>query len=107
MVPNSGLFFEKEIQKERSELSKEQLQELVRSNPDEIRDSLDYLRTKSALLLIVLDYLYAGRHDESKRVLEKQWPPNFQEKTWNEMVSGYCTGLRAHLELESRVPCGE
>jgi len=99
--------FEKEIQKKRSKLNDQQLQEFVHSNPDEIRDDLDYLKTKSDILFIVLDYLYAGRHGLARRVLGKQWPLDFQEVTWKEMVSGYCTGLRAHLELESSAPCGE
>lgn len=99
--------FEKEIQKKRTELNEQQLQEFLHSKPDEIRDDLDYLRTKAAILFIVLDYLYAGRHGVARRVLGKQWPQDFQEETWKEMVSGYCTGLRAHLELESSIPCGE
>jgi len=97
--------FEKEIQQEQSKISNQQLQELLHSDPDEIHDSLDYQRTKAAILMTVLDNLYAGRHREARTILRKQWPPKFQQKTWEEMTSGYCTGLRAHLELESSAPC--
>jgi hypothetical protein len=99
--------FAKEIRQEHSKISNQQLQEFLHSDTDEIHDSLDYLRTKSAILMTVLDYLYAGRSEEARKSLGKQWPPNSQQKIWEQMTSGYCTGLRAHLELESSASCGE
>lgn len=99
--------FEKEIQEERGKLRDQQLQEFLHSNPYESHDDLDYQRTRSAVLLIVLDYLYAGRHEEAKKVLGELWPPVSQQQTWKEMVSGYCADLRARLGLGSSPPCGE
>jgi len=98
--------FEAEIQQARDKLTNQQLQEFLRSNPYEPHDDLDYQKTRSTILLIVLDYLYAGRHDEAKKVLGELWPPASQQRTWKEMVGGYCSGLRAQLGLESNPPCG-
>jgi hypothetical protein len=98
--------YEKEIQQERSKLNDQQLQQFLRSNPDEVHDDLDYLRTKSSILLIVLDYLYAGRPEEAQRVLRESWPKDSQEGTWKDIVSGFCSGLRARLGLEATPLCG-
>lgn len=99
--------FEKEILHERGKLSNQRLQEFLHSNPDEVHDDSDYLGTKSTVLQTVLDYLYAGRHEEARKLLGKLWPKDSQERTWKEMISGYCSGLRASLELESSPPCGD
>ena len=53
-----------------------------------------------------LDYLYAGRPGEGHRVIQKLWPADSQERTWKKMVSGYCSGLRARLGLETSALCG-
>jgi len=99
--------YEKEIQEEGSKLNDRHLQEFLHSNPDEVHDDLDYLGTKSSILLIVLDYLYAGRPEEGHTVLRKLWPKDSQERTWKDMLSGFCSGLRARLGLEtSQPPCG-
>ncbi len=103
--PKFWRVFEKDIQEQRGQLKPESLQVFLHSNPKEIHDDLDYLGTKSTILQIVLDYLYAGRPEEARRVLGELWPNGFQEQTWKEMLAGYCSGLRAHLGLTVRAPC--
>ncbi len=97
--------FEKEIQEKRTKLNRERLKEFLQSNPNEIHDDLDYLGTKSAIVLIVLDYLYAGRPQEARRALDELWPAAFQQQTWNEMLNGFCSGFRADLGLAVSAPC--
>ncbi|MGO9269870.1 MAG: hypothetical protein ACLQOO_06420 [Terriglobia bacterium] len=96
--------FEKEIQDKRSKLNRRTLQDFLQSNPSEVHDDLDYLATKSTILLIVLDYLYAGRAQEARKVLGELWPRGYQEHTWEEMLSGFCTGFRAELGVVN-APC--
>jgi hypothetical protein len=97
--------FEKEIRAERSKIRNKYLREFLKSNPYEIHDSLDYLDTEYRVLAIVLDYLYAGREREARGVLGELWPVEFQGRAWEEMVSGYCSGLRARLELSVNHAC--
>jgi hypothetical protein len=99
--------FEKEIRKQRSKLKEHSLHQFLHSNPNEVHDDLDYLGTQSSVLMIVLDYLYAARPEEARKVLGQLWPADFQKRTWGEMVSGYCSGLRAQLDLEVTAPCSE
>jgi hypothetical protein len=89
--------FEKEIRQQHEELSDQRLQQWFRSNTDDPYDNMDYLDAKSTVLLIVLDYLDAGKYEEAKSTLSKLSPPNSQEQTWDEMLTGYCSGLRARL----------
>jgi hypothetical protein len=96
---------EKEIQDEHSKLNPQKVQKFLRSDPNEIHDDLDYLGTKSAILSIVLDYLYAGRPEEARRVLGELWPKLYQEQTWEEILKGYCSGFRAKLGLALSSPC--
>ena len=97
--------YEKEIREERSKLKDKNLRDFLQSNPAEIHDSLDYLDTKYRVLAITLDYLYAGRPVEARRFLGKLWPAEYQERTWEEMISGYCSGLRAQLKLQPNPAC--
>jgi hypothetical protein len=97
--------YEKEIRKERSKLKDKSLREFLRSNPNEIHDSLEYRDTEYRVLAIVLDYLYSGRAAEARRVLGKLWPTKFQQETWEQMVGGYCSGLRSQLQLGVNSAC--
>jgi hypothetical protein len=97
--------FEKEIREQRGKLSDKHLREFRQSNPDEIHDDLNYLETKYRVLIIVLDYLYAGRAGEARRVLGELWPKEYQEQTWEQMVNGYCSYLPAQLELRTNAVC--
>jgi len=99
--------YEKEIRKERNKLNGKSLRDFLQSNPTEIHDSLDYLDTQYRALAIALDYLYSGRTAEAHRVLGELWPAKFQQQAWEQMVNGYCSGLRARLELNSSPPCGD
>ena len=105
--PRFWTVFEKEITREREELSDRRLREWFRSNPDDPYDNMDYLETKSRVLLVVLDYLDAGRYQEARSTLGKLSPPNSQEQIWNEMRTGYCSGLRTELKLRPVPICGE
>lgn len=99
--------FEKEIKQKEAQLDSALLKEFLKSDPydAEGHDDLEYQRTKSAILLIVLDYLYSGQPEQARKMLGKLWPANSQERTWTEMVKGYCSGLRTQLELEATPPC--
>ena len=100
-----GRILEKEIQDERSKLNPQEVREFLLSDPNEIHDDLDYTGTKSAILLIVLDYLYAGRPQDARRVLGELWPKLYQDQTWEEMLKRYCSGCRARLGLALNSPC--
>lgn len=97
--------YEKEIRKERSKVKDKSLREFRRSNPNEFHDSLAYRETEYSVLAIVLDYLYSGRAVEARRVLSELWPAKFQQETWEQMLDGYCSGLRAELELTVNSAC--
>ncbi len=97
--------FQKEISENRARLGKKQLGDFLNSNPYDPNHERDYSRTKSTILLIVLDHLYAGRHQEARRLLAQLWPAASQEGTWQEMLEGYCGGVRAALELQPEPPC--
>lgn len=97
--------FEKQILKERSKLKKANLREFRQSNPDKIHSSLDYLDTKYRVLAIILDYLYAGRTREAHKVLGGLWPAEEEKSTWEEMIGGYCSGLRARLGISTTSTC--
>ena len=97
--------YEKEIREERGKLKDKNLREFLQSNPTEIHDSLDYLDTEYRVLAITLGYLYSGRPEEARRNLGKLWPAEYQERTWEQMTSGYCSGLRAKLKLETNPTC--
>lgn len=91
--------FEKEIAEIRGKLNPDRLREFLQSNPTEISDDEDQLQTKSDVLMIALDYLYAGRTGEARQALAEMWPVASQRKTWDEMTNGYCSGARAQLDI--------
>jgi hypothetical protein len=95
--------YKKEIQQARAKLKTADLRRFVQSNPTEIYN--DDTETETHILEIVLDYLYAGHPKESRATLNTLWPPASQNETWVQMVNGYCSGLRASLQLESHSPC--
>lgn len=96
--------FKKAIQQERRKLDNADLQEFLHPRPNQ-PDNSDHEMTRSTLLLIALDYLYGGKYPEAKNVLAQFWPQHSQEKTWKEMLDGYCSGLRFQMGLQSVPPC--
>jgi hypothetical protein len=103
--PEFWPIFQKEIDQKRSELTAQWLRTFLHSNPYEVHDSLDYQATQSGILLIALDYLYAGKPGEAKATLSALWPAASRARTWKEMLDGYCSGLRADLRVQSLPPC--
>lgn len=103
--PQFWPIFQKEIDKKRSDLTAQWLRTFLNSNPYEVHDSLDYQATKSGVLMIALDYLYAGKPDEAQATLSTLWPAASRARTWKEMLHGYCSGLRADLGVASEPPC--
>lgn len=97
--------YEKEIREERGKLTDGNLREFLESNPTEVHDSLEYLDTEHRVLAMTLDYLYAGRPDEARAALSKLWPNDSQERTWEEMTRGYCSGIREYLKLNMNPAC--
>jgi len=97
--------YEKEIQQARENLTDGRIQEFLHSEATGNVYELEHERTKSSILLVFLDYLYGGKQDEAKKLLNKWWPLNSQEQTWSEIMTGYCSGLRAQLGIATDVPC--
>jgi hypothetical protein len=94
--------FEKEIRQKRGALNNADLREFLHPIAN---DTSNHEMTRSTVLQIALDYLYAGRFEEAKATMSTMWPANSREGTWIEMLSGYCSGLRAQLGLKSGPPC--
>jgi hypothetical protein len=97
--------YEKEIQRERSQLNPESLQEFARSHSSEGLDSADHEAIECSILLMALDYLYAQRTRDARNVLDEFWPVESREQTWQEMIRGYCSGLRSQLRVNVKPPC--
>jgi len=97
--------FEKEILALRRGLKAQNLKNFLASNPSDIHDAQDYLETESAIIKIVLDYLYAGQPDRARTVLAELWPLEHQDRAWDEIVRGYCNGLHAQLGLPTNTTC--
>ena len=97
--------FEKEILEQRRGLKASDLRQFLNSNLTEAHDAESYLETESRILKIVLGYLYAGRSEQARNTLSELWPADFRQKTWEEILHGYCTGLRAQLHLASSTVC--
>lgn len=98
--------FDKEIRQERDKLNSQRSYDFLNTIPNEPHDD-SYLNTKSSVLLIVLNYLYSGRPKEAKATLGQLWPPDSQEQTWKEMLTGYCSGVRASLGVDLNPPCSK
>jgi hypothetical protein len=94
-----------EIQQARGKLKDSDLRKFLRSNPTEIHDDTSCLATESHILKIALYYLYAGRPKESRATLNTLWPPADQNETWEQMLKGYCKGLRTGLQLVLPTVC--
>jgi hypothetical protein len=99
--------FEKEVQQNRDKLTDKVSKEFLSSNPDDLEPDGDTYAAKSTILLIVLDYLYGGRYEDAQMALGEMWPAASQPRTWKEILGGYCTQLRANLNLESSPTCAE
>ncbi len=71
------------------------------------RGSLDHFRragadpnepeVKSAVLTIVLAYLYSGREAEAWNALEAMWPPTDRKRIQDAIVKARATGLLSQL----------
>lgn len=103
--PKFWNLYKQEIQAQRAKLKDNELRQFLKSNPTEIHDSTGYLETECRVLEISLSYLYAGRAAESRKTLNSLWPPEYQQETWTQMIHGYCSGLRADLQLQSNSLC--
>jgi len=103
--PKFPAIFQKEIDEERSKLMPAWLQKFLNSNPYDVHDSLEYQGTQSDILLIALDYLYAGNPEQAKATLSSLWPAASRARTWKEILDGYCSGLRSDLGVASGPPC--
>jgi hypothetical protein len=98
--------FDDEISKARAAIGDDALKEFLQSDPYQGHaDDLSYDATESRVLLIVLDYVYSGRIEKAKKALAQMWPASSRERTWQEMLYGYCSGVRDDLGLASGPPC--
>jgi len=96
--------YDKKIWQQHDKLNTQQLHDFLHPIRNEPYDD-SYLNTKSSVLLIALDYLYSGRSNEAKAILGQFWPPDSREQTWEEMLRGYCSGVRASLGVDLDPPC--
>ncbi len=99
---------EKDIRDLRGELNR-RLQE-IHSSPNQLLGDREHV-TDDYVAAIIQDYLFAGKYAEAKRALTELWPPDAQlpaevgrERTWQNIVSDYCSA-RAELHLESGPLC--
>ncbi len=92
--------YEKEIRETRSKITPENLSQFLSSDPGEPSDNDDDLRTEADVLMIVLDYLYAGKALEAKEALATMWPVTSQRQAWDEMTKGYCSRVRTQLAID-------
>lgn len=97
--------FEKEINEKRDSLSGDRIQDFLHRDRSIYTDNLEYDRTKSAILLMVIDYLYGGKPDQAKKLLNTLWPKDSQEQTWTEIMTGFCSGLRSQLGIAKDASC--
>ncbi len=99
--------YDKGIQEERSKLKEGYVRKLLNSNPDEglPDDDSEDLSTRYRVLTVVLEYLYSGRPGKAREALGELWPMKSREQTWEKMVDGYCSGLRAELKLDASAVC--
>ena len=91
--------FDKETMKNLTDLKVRGVHAFPCSNPNESSDDDDHLRTELAVLMIILDYLFSGRIKEASKALAEVWPRDSQEQSRKEMITEYCSGVRAELGL--------
>jgi hypothetical protein len=103
--PQFWSIYKNEIQQARAKLKSPDLDQFLHSSPTAIHDDDNYLATETHILQIALSYLYAGRPKESRATLSTLWPPVDQNETWEQMLNGYCKGLRAGLQLVLPTVC--
>jgi len=99
--------FDQEISRAQAKLTDKDLTDFLHSDPYEGQDNLNSQSTEYEILVIILDYLYSGRYEKAKDVLANLWPSASRNRTWHEMLQGYCSGLRANLDLSSGPVCSD
>ena len=97
--------YEKKIEQLRKDIKPAELEQFIRSDPAEVHDDLNYLKTESAVLTITVQLLYGGRPQEAWKALEEMWPPNDRSRIKEAILRRYCTGLRADLGLSLPSTC--
>ena len=80
---------------------KEDLAELKNSNVTVARAPNE----QNKVLSIVLDYLYSGRSQQARSVLDQFWPPDDRESVRKDIVEEYCHGYRSRLGLATDSVC--
>ncbi len=91
--------YEKKIEQVRRDIKTSELERFIRSKPAEVHDDLDYLRTESAVLTVILEFLYGGRPEEAWKALGELWPSDDRERIRHAIINEYCGGLRSDLSL--------
>jgi hypothetical protein len=90
--------------------------EFPRFYDDEIKEDLADLKNSTVsvarepneqykVLSIVLDYLYSGRPQQARNVLEQFWPADDRESVRKDIVEEYCRGYRQRLGLATDSVC--
>ena len=97
--------YRKEVEHARKEIDDKRLQAFRQYDPTSGEDDLKYLQAKHEILSTILDYVYGGKTDEAKSLLDHWWPKESQEQVWNEIMKGYCSGLRSQLGIANSPPC--
>ena len=57
---------------------------------------VDWMTTKSHVLMIVLDYLYSGREQQAWNTLDEMWPANDRERISQLIVETRAKGVLSH-----------
>jgi hypothetical protein len=80
---------------------KEDLADLKKSNITVAREPNE----QNKVLSIVLDYLYSGRSQQARSVLDQFWPADDRESVRKDIVEEYCGGYRKRLGLATDSVC--
>jgi len=97
--------YRKDVEHARKEVDEKRVQAFQHFDPASGDDDLEYLKTKHKILSTILDYLYGEKTVEAKSLLSDWWPKQSREEVWNEMIQGYCSGLRSQLGIANGPPC--
>ncbi len=97
--------YDKEIGAWRDKLSPSSLDKFLHPSSAKPYDEVDYLDTKSRVLMVVLDYLYSGRSKEAWKSLDELWPAEDKERIRDKILQRYCNGLRTSLRLGASPVC--
>jgi FG-GAP-like repeat len=80
---------------------KQDLADLKKSNVTVAREPNE----QTKVLSIVLDYLYSGRSQQARSVLDQFWPADDRESVRKDIVEEYCGGYRKRLGLATDSVC--